>query len=284
MDISIIIPSFNTRRLLKKCLLSIYKSLERSYIKYEIIVVDNASTDGSFEMVKDKFPKVNIIKNKNNIGYGKANNQAEKLANGKYILFLNSDIKAQDIAIEKLYKFISKNSEVKIAGGKLLNPDKTSQPSCGPFYSLPVAFAVLFLRGDKFRLTRYSPNKVKVVDWLSGACIMMEKKVFEKVGKFDESIFMYMEEVEFLYRAKKLGYNAYFYPEARFVHFGAASSKGKQQPIINIFQGLVYFYKEHKSGAELFILQLMLLTKAIIGIAVGKNIYKQAIREAIKPK
>jgi GT2 family glycosyltransferase len=285
MDLTIIIPSFNTKKLLQECLNSIYSSLKEAYLNFEVIVVDNASTDESGKMVSKYFPKVKLIRNKENLGYARANNLAVEKAKGKYILFLNSDIKVLGNAIEKLYNFLSKNIEAEIAGGKLLNSDKSPQPSCGPFYSLPVSFAVLFLRGDKWGLTRYSPSKVKKVDWVSGACLLMRKEVFKKIGRFDESIFMYMDEVEFLYRAGQLGYSTYFYPGAEFIHYGAASSKGKQQPVINIFGGLIYFYRKHKMGYQLFILQLMLLLKSIIGIAAGvilrnKNIseiYKKAI-------
>lgn len=284
MDLSIIIPSFNTKDLLRQCLESIDDTLQNSKLKCEVIVIDNASDDGSQQMVKKEFPRVTLIENKENLGYARANNRAVKTARGKYLLFLNSDIKVLGRGIEKLYNFLARNVEAQIAGGKLLNKDKSPQPSCGPFYGLLVTFAMLFLRGDRWGLTRYSPNKVKAVDWVSGACLCISSKAFNKLDGFDESIFMYMDEIEFLYRAKRLGYNVYFYPSAKFIHYGAASSKGKTKPILNIFRGLLYFYQKHKSGAELFVLQLMLLTKAILGVVFGRRVYRQAIREVINPK
>lgn len=289
MDLSIIILSYNTVKLLEECLKSVFVCMEHSNISFEVIVVDNASTDESAKMVQEKFKDVTLIESKVNLGFSKANNIAVKRSRGKYLLFLNSDIVVQDKAIDKLHTFICQNVDASIVGGKLLNTDKSEQASCGPFYNLPVIFGVLFLRGDLWGLTRYSPDKVKKVGWVSGACLMLERDIYYKIGGFDESIFMYMEEIDLLYRASKKGYRTYFYPDARFVHHGAASSKSHRAPIINIYRGLVYFYKKHCSGAELFILQLMLILKGFLGIMVGVLVrnkdmqisYKFAIREAI---
>ena len=290
MDLSIIILSYNTRQLLKECLQSVFSSLQNSNLKFEIIVVDNASTDDSVAMVLKQFKAVKLIESKKNMGYSKANNLAARGTKGKYLLFLNSDIVVLNGAIDNLYRFIDQNIDASIAGGKLLNTGgKTPQPSCGPFYSLPVSFGVLFLRGDHWGLTRYSPDVVKKVDWVSGACLMLKKDIFNKIGGFDESIFMYMDEIDILYSASKKGYRTYFYPDAKFIHHGAASSKSNRAPVINIYKGLIYFYKKHHKGANLLILQLMLLLKGLLGIIVGMLLrnrdmqisYRQAMREAI---
>jgi len=271
MDLSIIIPSFNTKNLLKECLSSVEQSMASGSrpLSYEIIVVDNASSDGSVEMTRKKFPETIIIENKKNLGYGKANNQAAAKAKGKYLLLLNSDAKALKDAIPQLYTFMEANNNVQVAGGRLLNSDGSPQPSCGPHYSLPVILGALFLRGDYWGLTRYSGKTVKKVDWVSGACLCIERKAFEKIGGFDEEIFMYMEEVELLYRAKEKGYQTYFYPGAEFIHQGSASLKEAKKPIEQLYKGFIYFYKKHKSGAQLFILQIMLLVKAGIGVGAG---------------
>lgn len=279
MDLSIIIPSFNTKNLLKDCLTSIFASLAEARINFEVIVFDNASTDKSPQMVKENFPTAKLIENESNLGYGKANNRAVEVSRGKYLLFLNSDILVLENAIEKLYNFVVRSSGVDIAGGRLFNTDRSSQPSCGPFYNLQVVFGLLFLQGDKWGLTRYSPDRVKTVDWVSGACLCIKRAVFEKIGGFDEKIFMYMDEIDFLYRAKKMGYYVFFYPTAHFVHFGAASSRGRAEPILNIYRGLLYFYRKHKGGAELFLLQVLLLVKAITGILVGFLLQREELRQ-----
>ena len=133
-------------------------------------------------------------------------------------------------------------------------------------------FAHLFLRGDYWELTRYSPKKIKEVDWISGACILTKKEYFEKLGGFDEKIFMYMEEIDLFYRAKKHGFKVFFYPEAQFIHLGSQSSAGRSFPILQVYQGLIYFYKKHFSQFSLFILIIMLKLKALIGFLIGKII------------
>ncbi|MBI4066590.1 glycosyltransferase family 2 protein, partial [Candidatus Gottesmanbacteria bacterium] len=127
MDLSLIIPSYNTSALLERCLTSIFTSLKRSEISYEVIVVDNSSDDGSPESVRKKFPQVHLLCNTENVGYGKANNQAIKFAKGDYVLLLNSDIIVQNDAIGALYQFI-RDKRKAFAGGKLLNEDGSPQP------------------------------------------------------------------------------------------------------------------------------------------------------------
>ncbi len=268
MDISIIIPSYNTKDLLDRCLTSVYESIDSSGISVEVIVVDNASTDGSIALLKTKYPRVKKILNKSNVGYGKANNQAIKQAKGTYILLLNSDIQVIGSAIPDLYTYILGHDRVFI-GGKLLNEDRSPQASCGPMYHLPVVFAMLFLRADTFHITRQSPDHEARVDWVSGACIIAKKESFEDTGLFDEGIFMYMEEIDLLYRAKKKGYTILFYPDAVFIHSGAASSGSRRTPVINIYRGLYYFYRKHKSSSEQLMLMMMLKAKAYIAIMIG---------------
>jgi GT2 family glycosyltransferase len=286
-DLSIIIISYNTEKITIDCLKSIIKSLKNSSLKYEIIIVDNASKDNSVSSIKklkseikNRNLKINLIENKENIGFGPANNQAVKLAKSDYLLFLNSDIIVLNAAIEKLYNFYKQNEKLfNFLGGKLLNKDGTSQPSCGPMYTLPMIFAHLFLRGDYWELTRYSPKKIKEVDWISGACILTKKEYFEKLDGFDEKIFMYMEEIDLFYRAKKHGFKVFFYPEAKFIHLGSQSSAGRSFPILQVYQGLIYFYKKHFSRFSLFILIIMLKLKAMLGFLIGKIINNQYLTQ-----
>lgn len=277
IELSIIIISYNTKDITKNCLNSIFQSLKNSKLTYEVIVVDNASNDGSqtqISKLKSQNQNLNLktIFNTRNIGFAKANNQGVKIARGKYLLLLNSDILVLNNAIEKLLNFYKQNEKMfNFLGGKLLNKDLTPQPSCGPMYSIPMVFAHLFLKGDYWGLTRYSPNKVKEVDWVSGACILTTKKIFQKLGGFDENIFMYMDEIDLLYRAKKKGFKVFFYPQAQFIHFGSASSAGRTYPILQVYRGLIYFYKKHHNDpVSLFILKFMLKLKAIMAILIGK--------------
>ena len=274
IDLSIIIVSWNTKKITEDCLDSINRSLTNSKIKYEIIVVDNDSRDGSVDMLKNyKLPTTNyqLILNNNNLGFGQGNNLGVERANGKYILLLNTDMIVLNRAIEKLYEFYIENEKrVHFLGAKLLNRDLTPQSSVARFFTLPVVFASLLLKGDYWGLTRSSPNKFCQVDWISGACIMTTKKYYDRLGGFDKDIFMYMEEVDLLYRAKKLGLNTFFYPKSQIIHLGSASSNGKTFPILQVYKGFLFFYKKHYSKFELFILRLILKLKAIIAYLIGK--------------
>ncbi len=255
-ELTIIIPSYNTIHLLDACLASLGKT------SHEVIVVDNHSIDGSPDMVRTKYPYVALIQNNENVGYGKANNQAIKRAKGSYILLLNSDCRAKEGSIDRLLLF-AKEKKQAFVGAKLYNEDGTPQPSAGPFYTLPVVFCMLFCKGDQLHITRYSPNRARRVDWVSGACLLGQKASFLDVGLFDESIFMYMEEIEFLYRAKKKGYKVWFCPDAHVIHLGAASSGGKKEPVVQIYRGLDYFYAKHLPSYQRTILRILLRLKAL---------------------
>ena len=269
----------NKSRLLHKiteaCLESVNRSLENSKIKYEIIVIDNGSHDGSPQLLETMFKdsKNHLVYRQTgkNLGFGKGTNLGVKIAKGKYILLLNSDTVVLNRSIEKLYNFYLENEkQVHFLGAKLLNRDLTPQSSACRFFTLPVVFATLFLKGDYWDLTRSSPNKFSQVDWISGACIMTTKKLYLRLGGFDKNIFMYMEEVDLLYRAKKSGLNTYFYPDSQIIHLGSASSTGKTFPILQVYRGFIFFYKKHYSIFHLLILHLILKFKATIAYLIGK--------------
>lgn len=291
MDISVIIPSYNTRDLLDRCLRTIEASLAGSGISYEIIIIDNTSSDGTIEMLTENHPAAVIIRNTENVGYGKANNQGLAKAEGTFILFLNSDIEVHGKAIPVLYRYILSRKTTKdsnrrsdvargyFIGGKLVNPDGSPQPSAGPFFSLPVTFAMLFLKGDTIGVSRSSPPDVRTVDWVSGACIMAAKKDVLECGAFDESIFMYMDEIDLLYRAKLQGYRTIFHSGAVFTHVGAASSGDRQTPVANIFRGLVRFYRKYHPPWQRAVLAIMLRWKARLGMVLGRLTGNTALRK-----
>lgn len=286
MDLSIIIVSFNTQKLLDDCLASVFRSLKGTKITYEVIVVDNVSVDGTREMVKKKYPDVRTILNKENVGFGKANNQGMKQALGNYIFLLNSDTIVLNDAIGKLVAF-AKQHPKSFVGPKLLNLDRSPQTSCGPFFSLTVVFASLFLRGDKIGLTRWSPSRTRGVDWVSGAALMGSRKLFMDGLLFDEKIFMYMEEIDLLYRARQKGYHTLFYPRSVIIHLGSGSSTNKRKgPVLNIYRGLIYFFQKHRGRLSLAVLRMLLKLKAVLawllGILTASQYLKETYAEAYK--
>lgn len=278
-DVSIIIVSFNTKQLLDDCLSSVFRSLRESSLRGEVIVVDNMSTDRSTDMVKKKYPKVVLLANKENVGFGRANNQGMRKARGEYILLLNSDTVVEPDALGKLVSFGRKHPDV-FVGPKLFNADGSPQTSGGPFFSLPVVFAALFLKGDYNGLTRQSPDETRYVDWVSGACILAPRRIFMDNLLFDEGIFMYMEEIDLLMRARAKGYRTMFYPEAHIMHIGSGSSTNKRKgPVLNIYRGFLYLYRKHYSEASLEVLKFMLRAKAVIVVFLAKLLGKDDLKE-----
>lgn len=205
------------------------------------------------------------------MGFSRGNNVGIKQAKGEYIMLLNSDTVIKEGAIEKLVRFLDEHPEVSIVGPRLLNQNSTFQANCGWFPLLRVAFLMLFKEhfGESDSV-RFSPVKSQAVDWLMGAAFMARREVFDKIGGLDEDIFMYMEEVEWFYRTKKQGFITYFLKEAEIIHLGRGSSiTGKKEPIINIYKGLLHFYKKHRSKTEIIMLKLMLKLKALLTLIIG---------------
>lgn len=272
---------------------SVYASLKDvSQPSFEIIVIDNVSKDGSVEMLLDYKKKHNnftLLANNENAGFARANNQANKIAKGAHILLLNSDTVILKDAIADMFHFYKTHLEIHFLGPKLFNVDMTPQASAAPFYSPAVVFAALFLRGDYWGLTRNSPDTTRQVDWVSGACILCKKEYYDAIGGFDEGIFMYMDEVDMLFRAKKQGFQTYFYHEAHVIHLGSASSKSavkRTAPILQVYKGFRYFYEKHYSPFDLILLKIMLQLKAgialIIGYLTNNSYLKSTYEEALK--
>jgi len=250
----------------------------------EIIIIDNGSTDGSKEYIKkltnyelrineltDCGLRIGAIFNKKNLGFGAGNNQGMRTARGEYFLLLNSDTIVKNQAWLKMAEFMDRNPQVGVVGCRLLNPDGSWQPSCGYFPSLLVAFLMIFAEHWLGNLVRFSPKKPKEVDWVMGAAMMIRPEVIKKAGLMDEGIFMYMDEVEWCWRIKKVGWKIMFWPGAEIIHFGGGSSpSGRKWPIVNIYRGLLYFYEKHKPPWQKEILKFMLKSKAWLAIALGK--------------
>lgn len=275
LDLSIIIVSYNTKKITKECIESINRSMTGSKIKYEIVVADNASKDGSHEllekMTSDKTNHLIYFQTGENLGFGRGNNYAVKRSNGKYVLLLNSDTIVLNKAIEKMFNYYVENQRsVHFLGPKLLNRDLTAQASAARFFTLPIVFAALLLKGDYWGATRSSPNDLKKVDWVSGACILTTRKLYDRLHGFDKNIFMYMEEVDLLYRAAKKGLNTYFYPDSQIIHLGSASSGGKTFPILQVYRGFLFFYKKHYSLLHLLGLHAILKFKAAVAYIIGR--------------
>lgn len=282
MELSIIILSYNTKDLTLQCIKSIaqryQKELEEKRI--EIIVVDNNSTDDSVSAISGLLLKnhsVKLILNKENYGFAKGCNIGSKAAFGKYLLFLNSDTQVLDEGFLSMVEFLEKNPNVAILGGKLENDDGSIQKSCGKFYNL-FNLAIMLLGLERLGFLRSSPNKIQKVDWVSGACMMVKSDIFKKLTGFDEKLFMYIEDMEICFRAQKLGFSTYFFPNLRLKHKSLGSSN-RTFAIINIYKGILHFYSKHRSRTEYLIAKTLLIVKAVILILTGFLTLNTELRE-----
>lgn len=273
--LSIIIPSFNTKEMTIRCL----KSLTSLKTGTEIIVVDNESKDETVEEIKKikDIKNIKIIKNKENLGFAKAINQGLETARGKYILILNSDTIIQNNTIDNEIKFLETYPEVGAVGCQLKNPDGSIQPSGGYLPNLWRVFLWMSFIED-LPIIKKIVKPYHVTDreffthqhylgWVSGAFILTKKEVIEKVGLFDEQIFMYVEEVEWFMRLNKAGYKIVFDPSNSIIHYkGASSLGGNKAGIVGGFQGIIYLFKKHKPSWQIYIVRCLLKIGALARI------------------
>ena len=255
LDLSIVIVSWNTRGILHDCLSSVYE--ETNNVSFEVIVIDNASTDGSGEMVKSEFPQVILLENRKNRGFAAANNQGITIAKGRYVLLLNSDTVILDNAIARTVAFADAHTDAAVVGCRVLNPDRTLQRTCFMFPSilnmlLSSSYLYKLFSKSKFfgreRMTWWDRSDVRGVDVVTGCLMLVRREAIEQVGGMDEQFFMYGEETDWCYRFKEAGWKVMFTPCAEIIHLGGASSRQKQSEMILQLRGsILLFMKKHKS-------------------------------------
>jgi len=290
-DISVIIVSFNTEKLTVDAVNSVINKTKG--MSFEIIVVDNNSQDGSVSALRklvESNKNITLVLNRKNVGFGQANNQGIKKAKGKYILLLNSDTLITDNVIGDMVGWMDKNLKIGIASCSLKNKDGSVQATGGFFPTLPRVFAWMTFLDDLPGMGKIlkpfhpmhdlSPfggntgfyNKDHSMDWVTGAFFMMRREVVRDVGYLDRDYFMYMEEVDYCFRAKRLGWEVIYLPRWSIIHFGGASSV-KEFSIINEFKGLKIFYKKHMASWQFPILRFLLKVGALIRIPIFGKTY-----------
>ena len=291
MLVSIVTLNYKKPELTINCVFSLWKQFKKEFENndLELIIIDNASGDNSKELIEKeikekKYKNIKFIESGVNGGFGKGCNLGAEKSKGDYILFLNNDTQIKDNGILSMARYMKVHPEIAILGGQLRNMDGSLQSSAGKFYNLFNAILLLF-GFQKYGLLDNIPLKIEKVDWVKGGLLMIERKAFLKLGGFDEKIFMYTEDMELCYRAKKMNYLTYFYPNVNILHMEHGSSS-RTFAIINIYKNLLYFYKKHKSIFEYQILKIFMSAKAILLIIVGSlsgNSYiKQTYAEALK--
>jgi GT2 family glycosyltransferase len=230
-DLSLVIVNWNTREKLHDCLSSIAEHLRA--VPHEVIVIDNDSSDGSPEMVEEEFADVRLVRNADNVGFGRANNQGMRMAGGEWLLLLNSDTLLTDDSVARLFEKVRRVPRLGVAHCKLVFPDGRTQFTTYPFPTLGrTVFEALGLYklvsrklAGSILLTGYwDYDEERDVDWVAGAFMLLPRRVFEQTGGFDESLFMYGEDLEWCYRIRDAGWNIRFYPDASIVHFDHTSA------------------------------------------------------------
>ncbi len=270
MDLSIIIVNYNVKEFLQNLLHSIEKASLK--ISKEIIVIDNASDDGSVELIREKFSSIKLIQNKINLGFGRANNQGLVIAQGKYILFINPDCIVSENTLDNMISFFEDHPECGLAGCKILNSDGSLQLACrrgfpGPWTSFTkvTGLSNLFPKSKifaRYNLTYMDEDQTYEVDAVSGSFMIIRKEVYEKVGGFDEQFFMYGEDLDLCYRVQKAGYKVFYVHTTQVIHYKGESTKRSNIDETKMFYNAMHvFVKKHLSS--------FLVVKLILRTAIG---------------
>jgi len=284
VDLSIIVVNYNV----KEFLLNLLESIQHasSNISTEVIIVDNNSDDGSIAAVNTKFPSVITIENKENRGFGAANNQGLEISQGKYILLINPDTIVREDTFQKMIEFLKKNHDVGLAGCKVLNPDGTLQLPCrrsfpGPWVSFTkvMGLSKLFPNNKlfaKYNLTYLDENNSSEVDAVSGSFMMLSRDTYKLIGGFDTDFFMYGEDLDLCYRVQKSGMKVYYVSETEIIHYKGESTKRSNMDETKIFYDAMHlFVKKHFASSIIVktILQFgIILRKFITFTNVNKYI------------
>jgi GT2 family glycosyltransferase len=265
-DVSIVIVSFNTLAVLRECLLSV--QCETGSLSVQVIVVDNASTDGSPAMIEQEFPDIVLIRSEINLGFGRANNLGFEAARGRYVVLLNSDAFLTEGSLERSVAHMDANPQAGLGGARLIGRDGSMQPSARMFPSVLNDLIVLSGLAARFPQSRFfgrfdrtwaNEQEAAAVDWVPGAYSIIRAEALAAAGPFDPRFFLYYEEVDLCRRIKQKGYSIWYWPDISVVHIGGESSRqvrslelsrsGAQLTLWRMRSTLLYYRKHHGLGA-----------------------------------
>lgn len=282
---AIVIVNYNTRDLLLACLESIYANAGPKY-KYDIYVVDNASTDSSVEAVKEKYPRVLILPQGKNLGFAKANNFALRVIDSEYTLLLNPDTIIVDNCLELLLDYMEQHEDIGAVGCKVVLPDGTLDKACKRGFPTPASsfwyltgVSKLFPKVRRFggyQLNYLDENEINEVDSLVGAFMLIRVKALDEVGLLDENFFMYGEDIDLCYRIRKAGWKVVYNPQVKIIHYKGAASGTKEKGaeckqvkkksykvIYEFHRSMILFYRKHYKG------KYPALLRGIVYLGVG---------------
>ncbi len=289
VKLSVIIVNYNVKEYLEQCLLSVRISLKD--IKHEIFVIDNCSGDGSARFIKKNFPEVNLIENRINLGFSRANNIALKKAKGEYITLLNPDTIVKEDTFRIIIDAFDELEDAGMIGCKVLNPDGSLQLSCRRSFPAPwisffrlIGLSRLFPQSKlfgKYNLTYLDPDQVTEVDAISGSFMTIKREVLDKAGYMDEDYFMYGEDLEWCYQIKESGWKIYYYPKTSIVHYKGESSKNSEWSRIRLFYSAMEIFAEKhihskRSFTPLWLIKSAIWVRGLVSV-IGQFFQKMAI-------
>ena len=257
-DMSIVLVCWNNKTYLEPCLDSLFQGGLRS--SFDVVVVDNGSTDGSQAMLRQKFSQVQLIQNDRNVGLGRASNQGIEATRGRYVLLLNNDTLVNGTSLDAMVEFLDVSPEAGAAGGRLLNPDGSFQAGYADFSSLGEEFLIAIRLGELF-WEGYPSHKrdeqVKPVGWMSSACLLLRRAALEQVGLLSEEYFIYGDEADLQYRLNRAGWAVYYLPNVTTIHYGGRSMNrwGRRKMV---YRGKMLFYRKNYGPLRTGILRMML--------------------------
>jgi GT2 family glycosyltransferase len=286
VDVTVVIVSYNVAELACEAVASVK---QQTSCRFEIIVVDNGSVDNSVARIKSEHPDVIIIENGRNAGFAVANNQAFRIAAGRFLFMLNPDTVVLEGAIDRLVSFMEGHPKIGACGPKVLNPDLSLQYNCHHFPSLTLR-VVEYLQLKRFfprnrffgreHMTYWDYNEENEVDWMTGCALLIRREALEQVGLLDENYFMYAEESDLCFRLKKTGWRVVFHPEASIIHHGGQSVlnqsefKALDRTITSyLFSTRYYFFRKNYGYGNC--LMLKTLDFLYYGAIYAKNLFRR---------
>ncbi len=267
MKLSIVIVNYNVRAYLEQCLRTVFTALDG--IEGEVFVVDNLSTDGSLEMVRDKFPQVRLIANRENVGFSRANNQAIRISTGEYVLLLNPDTIVGEDVFHKVIAFLDEHPRAGGLGvkmvdgtGRFLPESKRGLPTPQVAFFKIIGLTRLFPKSrlfGRYHLGHLPENEAAPIEILSGACMFLRKRTLDEVGLLDESFFMYGEDIDLSYRITLGGYENWYLPDARIVHYkGESTKKSSVNYVFVFYNAMAIFAQKHFTNRSSGIFPLLI--------------------------
>ncbi|MBX7051996.1 MAG: glycosyltransferase family 2 protein [Flavobacteriales bacterium] len=291
MKLSVVIVNYNVQYFLEQCLLSVEKAM--TGLTTEVWVVDNNSVDGSLKMIREKFPWVKLIANKDNVGFSRANNQAIELSSGEYVLLLNPDTLVEEDTFHKVVEFMDEHPQagglgVRMVDGKgvFLPESKRGLPTPATSFYKIFGISKLFPKSPKFNryhLGNLSPDETHEIEILSGAFMLLRKKTLDQVGILDNDFFMYGEDIDLSWRIVKGGWKNYYFPGTRIIHYkGESTKKGSLNYVYVFYNAMVIFARKHFSEqhARLFSFFIQIAIWLRAGVAVLNRFVKRMMLPA----